>query len=364
MKREVHALQGWEHVTKLDDNMVRVALIEFRGYFVQNKRAISTPRLAAASAVAIILATSAFLLLNTGGAISISSATTINITRSASAFRIGNYTYAVALASAAPSRNVAYVYIGRLPAFMNPLLNVTIYLAQSTKVNVGGAYANIDLQLDGIGSNAVTLTIDPIRTSLGILPDSAYISVAQSALPSLQPGPHARAANVSTTSVTVTTVQSTSTASTTVSSTNTTRAMVLDVLQKTVYYPLMLNYSSLYANTLSCTPALYNSTYFSQKGIQPTGPNTYANLSKEVPYALYMNISVAGTGTYAVVYSTRTRDPFFNSSAALTIGININSNTVSTVGFGGVFQGFNYTTLLNGYRRSANAGNACGAYIA
>jgi hypothetical protein len=328
--------------------------------FTREYRAISTVALIAAFVVVVVAALS-YLLLSAGGAVTISAATTLNVTKSASVLRIGNGTYAIELASAAPSRNVAYVYLDRLPALMNPMLNVTLYQGHSTKINAGTAFADIELQLTSAGSNAVTLVVTPISASLDIAPDSLYISTVHSSLQGLQQRTNVTASSVST-SVTVTSVQST-VATTTVNTTNATKSRVLAALQKSEYYPLMLNYSALYAETLSCTSAMYNTTYIRVKGIAPSGINTFENVSLFVPYALYSNISSAGAGAYSVVYYTKTRDPSYNKTPALTIGINASAETLLHTSLSGVFLGLDYTTLLNGYKVAASVGGACAIYV-
>src|SRR5271157_5328335 len=263
---------------------------------VRNYKAVSTIALIIITVIVVGCVAIAYLMLKSGSTMTISAATTLNVTGSAVTFRLGNGTYAIALASIAPTHDYANVYLDRLPSFANPLLNITLYLNQETKVNAGTASADIALKLGSIGNGVATLTITPISAGLGLTPDSQYIRTVNTALKNIQ---QVTTANVAS-SVTVTTVQSTST--TTVNNTNTTKAKLLSTLRKSAYYALMLNYSTIYANTLSCTPALYNTTYLRVKGMAPSGMSTYANESEFVPYALYSNISYAGYGVYAVMY--------------------------------------------------------------
>ncbi len=330
------------------------------------------------AAIAVIAVALSYVLLNAGNAITISTATTLNITKSATVLRIGDGTYAIALARTTPSHNVAYVYLNKLPAFMNPLLNVTLYQGQATKVNAGASFANVELQLTSVGSNAVTMMITPISTSLDIAPDSSFISTVQTALQGTASGsgtsnnitlpssttvpPSTTIAPPSNTGVTTTSVQST--VPTTIAGTNTTKAKVLAALQKSVYYPLMLNYSTIYANTLNCTPTLYNTTYRNANGgVAPSGYSTFQNVSQYVPYALYSNISSKGSGTYDVVYYTKTISTEYNKVAALTIGINASAGTLLTANLSGFFQGANEITLSKGYKTATSTGGACGIYV-
>lgn len=334
----------------------------FSNRLTRRYKAISTVALVIVALVIVVGAALAYVLLNSGSVRTISAATTLNVTRSATVLRVGNITYAVALAGIAPSNSAAYVYLDRLPSFMNSLLNVTLYPNVETKVNAGTASADIALQLTSMGSGAVTLLVTPISTSLAIAPDSQYISTVNTKLNSAQPKTTSIVVG-SNTSVTVTTVQSTSSTTTVSSSTNTTKSMVLATLQKSLYYPLMLNYSTIYANTLNCNSTLYNATYKRIKGATPSGMNAFANVSSFVPYALYNSISSAGSGNYYVIYYTKTRDASFNGIAALTLEINASAEILQHTSLSGIFQGSNYTALLNGYRTAEVIGGACAAYV-
>lgn len=330
-------------------------------------KAASTVALVVAAVIIIAVALS-YVLLSANSTITINTATTLNITKSASILRIGDGTYAIALVRTTPNHNAAYVYLNRLPAFMNPLLNVTLYPGQATKINSSTSSANIELQLTSASNSAATLVITPISANLNLLPDSAYIATVRTALQSITPSSSNSVTttipprNTNNTGTTVTSVPTT--VSTTIASgTNTTRAKITATLQKSIYYPLMLNYSTIYAKTLNCTPALYNTTYAHANGVAPSGYSTFQNISQMVPYAIYNSTSSAGSGLYSVVYYTRTRASTFNNVAALTIEINASAESLHGATFSGIFLGSNYTTLLNGYRNMATIGNACEAYV-
>jgi hypothetical protein len=320
-------------------------------------------------AVVVVVAALLYVWLSAGSVVSVSAATTMSITRSPSAFSIGGETYSIALARIAPGNSVAQVYLNKDPTFMNPLLNVTLYTGQETKVNAGSSFANIALQITSIGNNAVTLTVTPISTSLQIAPDSADIAAVNTGLEGLQQKVTTTTTIVTGNSpatttvpgITTTTVPGTST--TTVASSNTTKEMVLAELQKSAYYPLMLNYSKLYANTVNCNLAEYDITYLHVNGVVPSGLSTFENVSRFVPYALYSNITSAGSGVYSVTYRTRTTDPNFNGVAALIIDINPGQQMLVSSALGGVFQGMNYNSLKSAYMTAENIGNACGVYV-
>jgi len=91
--------------------------------------------------------------------------------------------------------------------------------------------------------------------------------------------------------------------------------------------------------------------------------STFENVSRFVPYALYSNITSAGSGVYSVTYRTRTTDPNFNGVAALIIDINPGQQMLVSSALGGVFQGMNYNSLKSAYMTAENIGNACGVYV-
>ncbi len=354
-------------IKKLIDNTIQVVLM-FRQNN-SNMKALQVPvAKIAIGGIVIVVAALSYMMLNGSSINTINSATTLSITKSASAFRMGDYTYGIALAKAVPSSNVAYIYLNRLPAFMNPLLNVTVYTGQGTRINAGTSFANIELQAASVGSNSVALTITPISTNLQIAPDSAYISTVRTSLQSLQQNgtasgsPTSNTANTAANAITTTSVLSTST--TTVTAGNVTRSEIMAALQKSIYYPLMVNYSSIYANTLGCTPVMYNATYTMIKGSAPAGFNTFQNVSQYVPYSLYSNITSNGAGVYSVIYRTRTISTQYNNSAALTIRINASAGIIVGSGvFSGVFMGLNHTQVSNGYTSIAGIKSACAAYM-
>jgi hypothetical protein len=312
--------------------------------------------------IVVVVAALSYMALSNGSVTAISGATTLSITKSASAFRVGGSTYAMALASANPSSGVAHVYLNRLPAFMNPLLNITTYTGQETKVNAGTSFANIELQVVSLSNDSVTLTITPISTDLEIAPDSSYISTVRTSLQSFSAGTGGASSTQNTTNKATTSTSTTTVATTTVS-TNSTQSTIMAVLQKSIFYPLMMNYSRIYANTRNCTSAMYNSTYFNIRGTEPSGYSTFQNVSQFVPYSLYNKTTSSGSGVYSVIYYTKTRYAQYNNTPALTIRINVSEQSIVGSAFGGVFMGLNYTQVYDGYESVKGVGGACEAYM-
>ena len=121
----------------------------------------------------------------------------VNITSAGNLYSINSNQYYISLAGVSPGTTTAYVYISKLPIFINPLLNVTLTLNNITKLNVGTNYSNIGMQLQSMGPSSVTVKISPLFPSLQIAPDSGKISSESTRYPtqpqpqrvSLQPSP-------------------------------------------------------------------------------------------------------------------------------------------------------------------------------
>ena len=307
-------------------------------------------------AIVIVALVAVWLYLSfSGGAVRISTSTMVTLTGSPSYFGIGAGTYSLSVARTAGG-NFAYVYVDKLPIFMNPPLNVTLYQGNMTKINEGSAFADVGLTLESVSGNTITVRIVPLDPGLQIAPDTSKIHTVNNML----------AANngnsVATSSITTTAVTTVAT-TTTVVQTNTTHVNIMAALIKNRSYGLIKNYSILYDNTSNCTQGRYNTAYIMHYGYAPAGPNTYLNVSSFVPYSLYMNMTNLGKGNYSVAYSTKTVDPVFNNTPAVVFKVNVSTSTVSSVTFGGIFQGADYSSLFVGYNKALGIGGACGVAI-
>jgi hypothetical protein len=307
-----------------------------------------------ALAVVIVLV-AAYLFYSMQGATVISSPETVTITGVTSYFRIGGSVYGISLASKYPS--AAYVYVSKLPAFLNPLLDVTLYSGNMTKLGMGSGFANLGLTLESLGNSSVTVRITPLDVNLQLAPDSGKVSVVSGLLAPRTAGSNTVVAI--TTVATSTTVAST----TTVTQTNSTLAGIMSALKKNEYYGLMLNYTALYANTQNCTVNAYNTAFIKVNGNMPSGPNTYQNISVYVPYKMYSNLTSIGNGNYLMSFSTKTVDPTYNNSKAVVIKVNAPTSAVINVTLENMFKGENYTTLYIGYNKALGIGGACGIIV-
>ncbi len=299
-----------------------------------------------------ISASNAPLDLGSGGNVTISS--------SGIAFVLGGSEY-VAYIGTGASNSTAQIYLARQPAFINPLFDISINTSAVTHVNYNSKFSNIGIKLISVKNGTAIVNIISISNSLAIAPDTQYIKIQNlsiSALPSsVSPTPANYTATKTTVPITSTT---TSTVSSTAPPNNYDRAEI--ALQKSAYYPIMLNYSVLYANTRNCTPNLYNKTYSNYLGYPPSGQYSYQNVSSIVPYNLSLSINSVSGSLYKAVYSTKSRQSI-STGPAITITINATAESIINATLTGVFSGLNQSALTTGYKAALQAGGACGIYV-
>jgi hypothetical protein len=311
----------------------------------------------------IIIAIAVYAALSGGVVTKISGPASLVLTSSPRYFSLSSGTYSVSLASASRNLSVAYVYLNRLPIFMNPLLNVTLHAGNITRVNEGSGFANIGLTLESIGRGNVTVRITQLDPALQLTPDAAMIRVVGTMLLA-QPSKGSASNGITPESTTLSTTVATTT---TIGNVNTTHAQIMAALGKNEFYALMLNYSTLYTNTKNCTQAVYNTAYKSYYKYAPSVANasTFYNVSAYVPYDLYTNTTSLGSGDYLVVYSTKTVDPTYNNAQALTIKVSAPTETVLNVTLAptGIFGGEDYSILLTGYSKAKGIAGACGIEV-
>ncbi|MCL4389477.1 MAG: hypothetical protein M1528_01890 [Candidatus Marsarchaeota archaeon] len=296
-------------------------------------------------AIAIVIAALSLV----GGAIIVNSPTTITVTSNPSVIKIGGSQYTLYLHGVKPIQNVAYLYIGKSPVFINSVLNVTLPLHNYTKVNDGTAYANMEILLNSMTNKSASITITPLQAYLAESADSSRIVVL---------GPPVINVNASTS----TTIAAQSTSITTTISQQSPTERILAYLRNSEFYSLMQNYSNYYANTQNCTPTQYDNVFFSYTHNQPTGPSTYQNVSIVTPYNITMAITNNGEGNYAVKYSTVSHSSI-STGVALTLIINLSTGQVLNETFAGAFKDQNYSTLSTALLGAQAINNACSIMI-
>ncbi len=300
-------------------------------------------------AVIIIVVAVVASLAILSGAVGISGPTKLTLTSTPTVVKLQGGQYVLLLSKTNPSSDTAYILIGKSPIFVSQTLNVTLLLDNFTKVNAGTTYANMEVYLDAVTSNSVSVTLTPLQTYLDEQPDSGRIVVVS-------------ASAYSTTSVTISVQSTTISTSTTINSTQSAEQRIIGLLKNNLYYPLMANYTTDYANTASCTGDLYNSSYILHYTKSPYGPFTYQNITAVTPYLLARNITNVGNGDWAVVYSTVSQTSR-STGPALTITMNLTSGLPVNTIFSGAWQGQSYDSLMTGLSDAAIVGNACGILV-
>ncbi len=339
-------------------------------YKQAQKRPNSKNLIGAAIIIVVVVVAAYYLVFLNVNQQVVATPAVVNVTQAGTIFSINGQQYLISLSSISIGNGRAYIHISKLPIFVNPLLNVTLTLGNITKVNAGTSFANVGIQLQSISANDITIKVSPLFTSLQIPPDSQYIRVVQSTLYNAGQTPGGSGSSgstITTTAGTTTTVlgASTTSASTTVQPTNKTPGEISTALKQNPLYGLMLNFSVLYANTSSCTAALYNSAYIYANGHAPSAPNSYYNVTPFVPYNMSSITTNIGGGNFKVVFTTKTIDPNFNNAIAATITVNASAKITLNQSFGstGIFSDLSLTQVRANYVRAIATGGPCGVEV-
>jgi hypothetical protein len=303
--------------------------------------------------IIIIIAIIVALLGLAGGALIINSPTQLTLTSNPSVIKLGNYQYTLYLHGMQKKSGIAYIYIGRSPVFINPILNVTVILYNYTKVNAGTQYANMEIRLDSMSNTSATVTITPLQEYLAETPDSSrIIMISGPSLNLVSPNTTTIAQGSAPVSVT-----------TTIPQVQNPGQKVLNYLAESEYYGLMKNYSNYYGNTVNCTGALYNNSYFGYYHSRPSGPTSFQNATLITPYSLNLSINKGANGNYNATYVTKS-DSSVSTGVAMNIVINFTSGKILNVTYKGAFKDQNYSTLSEGLFGASQIGNACSILIA
>ncbi len=109
------------------------------------------------------------------GPMKISSSETLAITYKGTAFAIGSNEYVATLGNYSSGKNTADIYLTESPSFINSELQISLNAGNTTHVNYNSRYSNIGFSLVSVSNGTARVTIEPLSTSLNILPDSAKI---------------------------------------------------------------------------------------------------------------------------------------------------------------------------------------------
>ncbi len=301
--------------------------------------------------VAVVIAVVVGLFITVGsGAISVSGPTTLTISNTPAVVRVSGVQYIVLLHGSAPASNVAYVYIGRSPVYINPILNVTLILYNSTNVNAGmHSYADMQIKLNSLTNSSASITITPLQSYLNEQPSSGRIHViSQQVVPS---------------SNTTTSVARQTTAATTTVQATTPEERIVNYLKNNEWYGLMQNYTTAYANTANCTQTIYNNDYAKQYSRLPSGPATYANVTAQAPYRMSFSVTSVGSGNYNATWSTLSNSSL-SSGPVLILKVNLTTGNILNTTIEGIFKDLSYTSLQGSMTQAQAFGNACGILVA
>ncbi len=317
--------------------------------------------------IVILIVYLALPYINATPKIQINGTTSLDLQSAPELIVLNSTTYSISLASYNANTKTAYVYLTEFPPFINPEYNITLTSGIPVRVNIGsGIYANMLLALSNGSATSAEVDITPIASELQERPNSSYIKTVNTSLQSYTANSENRGTkpgNVTVTSVATTTVATTTIAATTTvqQAQNTSQSEVLALLKEDNYYPVMLNYSTDYAESLNCTANLYNTTYYNKYGKSPSAIDNYANVSKITPYALNYTIMNSSNGIDSITYRSWSGSPA-TTGTAFIVNVNTVSKAIinSTLPLAGVFGGSNLTQLKAGLKSVYLIGNACG----
>jgi hypothetical protein len=350
----------------------------------RHKRAGITGKLLMLGIIVLIIVIAVFAYYFIGGPINVGGPTTIPLTSKGSVFAISGKSYVATLAGYNNNTKTAYVYISGIPVFLGPVLNVTLQQNNTVKVNYNSQYAIMQFKLLSGNKDSINLQVAPLAASLQVDPDYQYIGHPNVSVPGL----HITTTTTVTATTTVsnsvsnttasttaasTTVQGSTTtvkATTTVGATNYTASAINAAAKADDNYGLMLNFTSIYNQTLYCTPGTYNLSYFHQNGALPVPPFDFDNVTRETPYGMVQKTVQTGGNTYAVEFKPIVTDPLYNGTPALAIEITVASQgtsaalgTVTANNYNGIFKDGTYQQLSSLYTQSKAVNNNCDAMV-
>ncbi len=281
----------------------------------------------------------------------------ILVNKNPSLIKIGNADYFVSLYKSDAASGIAYIYMQQPPSMFNKgtIIKVSNGIVTPINTNRNSSYSNLEIKLNSLSNNSASISMEIINTSIMVPVNNSDIS-------------YNNVNNATTTTIiiqnstikTSTTISQTTIATTTTIK-NTNLLDAISILSNNQTYALMLNYSIAYNNAhVSCSPTEYNSTYDSNKGSLPSGPETYKNATNVTPYNMTLSTTNSSPTAYTVIFTTHSYNPVATGKVAI-FNINTATSTISS-SFSGIFSGMSYSQLYNDYQGSIALGN-CGILI-
>lgn len=290
-----------------------------------------------------------------------------NLNSSLFLFNFNNSEYSIHLSSI--SNNKANVYLQKFPNFVNPLLNISIYLNNSTEINLGSKYANLEIKLNTISINSINISLIPLNANLLINPDLQNINIVKTQQQKTS------LLNTSITTINSIVVSNTINTTTSISSVNSisstttipfktlaeNKTIAIKLLKSNKYYLLLQNYSNSYLDSVNrCNSSLYNLTFSTEYGKKPSGLHLYKNIINNTPLNVVSNISNKNPVFY-FTYKIISKNAKIAGNI-LTLSVNVSSLSISNSTFSGIFKGSNYTTMYTNHLIVLSYQNSCSLY--
>jgi hypothetical protein len=335
----------------------------------KHKKARLKGKLAMVGIAVIVILIAGFAYFYLGGPINVSGPTTLTVSSQGTVFALGGKSYVATLAGYSNTTKTAYIYLSSVPVFLGPDLNITLHNNASVKVNYVGQYAIMQMTFVSGNKNSAQVQVTPLALALQISPDYQYIGHPAVPLPGVTITVSTTIPGASTTVAATTTVSSsggstTIPATTTVQAVNYTSQAIQTAIGADENYALLLNFTNIYDNSVNCTPHAYNLSYFEAFAEFPVPPADYNNVSIEVPYGMTQKIVNTVGNNYNYEFISLVKDPTFNGSKALTIGITVSSAgsssalaIVNSDNYSGIFKGATYSVLKSQYQQAEAASN-------
>ncbi|MCL5434078.1 MAG: hypothetical protein M1538_03870 [Candidatus Marsarchaeota archaeon] len=301
------------------------------------------------------------LYINYVNIISINQSTPITLTTTPTIISLNGNEYSLKLLSYSNITTQAVLAITKLPIFVNPTMLIQIPFNNFTDVNLSSKYSTLRIKLSNVSNNHFVVDLIPIPSSLLETPTVQRILFVNNTVPNFGTAPITAIKPISiTTNKTTTNKNITSTSNS--SSTQTSNFdKAENLLKVSTYYPIMVNYTKMYANESNCTATKYNNTYYNLEGIFPNGTDTYQNITAITPYKLTLNITNSTPSLYDAVYTAYSHSSISNG-IALIITMNVISDDIISSTTENAFLSTNSISLESAYMRENRIGT-CGTFI-
>jgi len=324
------------------------------------KRRYSLP-LIISGIVIIILIIAAAVVMSESNVHYISSATKLSILQNSSVYYklpSSPSTYLLYLKNSTNSG--ALFYITSVPLLSSPVISLSLGSNSSANFSsMGTGIADMHISLLSSNQEGAVVEITPIPQSLGLKPNGQIKIIPEASFTEkmLYKG---SVAIVSTT---------TTSSTTTITTTTINQSAVIPVQQimtlmnSTTYGALENNLNILYVKDKACNASVYNATFLRYENMQPTGLNSFYNVSPAVPRYINTTISKLSKNDYIVTYTGVTPVKKY-TSPLLIVRLNISSaSPLINATFEGPFAGMNYTQAVAIYSFQDSINNFCGAYM-